>query len=480
MVTAAAPRPPTQPPPPTTPPPADDDANTSELFQDIVQGESSTPSNPSDGDGAEAMLGTVDPDKATLASTDGGDPDRAAPASTNDDDPDTVPDHNYGFNQGHDPRGDNWGHGETGDAYSPVIEAAAADSTSADASDDMMGKANSQDAELTDFEDALVEEDLDLLADADTQQQQAQSIYGAQGGGLVPDLLGKFKDQKVPSPPPPPELDDPERDDREITALQLKADLTSNEYNRLQELLSRREQRRVLSQTSQSAPDTEATPPPSDVDGDGIPDSEDTTPMGTSTSGDVDSGFGHVAPTPHPLGEAPQETKEEAARAAGVPGPQQGGEQRASRTPPSGLNLDGIPAASKLSSILGPAPGQAQGQQAQQGPPPPETLDRIHALLSRGYASEHPGEAKVSLNLAKELMRRHGLSEDDVVKHGGEIYGKTDKKADIIQASLSSDTKNRIQRKEVDESGGGFGNVFKGAPKRGGRGGQEQRVTRRR
>ena len=79
-----------------------------------------------------------------------------------------APNINYGFNQGHDPNQDAYGHGTQVDAtYSPAIEEAAADRQSAFDIDIMMDRANSENSGLLDFDDALKEEDMDLLAGPD-------------------------------------------------------------------------------------------------------------------------------------------------------------------------------------------------------------------------------------------------------------------------------------------------------------------------
>ena len=172
---------------------------------------------------------------------------------------------NYGLNQGHDPQGDNWGHGEGyGDEPIPVVEEAAVETSTDDASDKMMREADEGShagEHLSDFEDAVTEEDVDLGADAATQDKQR----GQDSPSPVSELLAKLKgdkskdkdgdgvddDQEVPppaAPEPPGDGDESEADDGED----------------------------VPGQLENAAPDQAQV----DADGDGTPDMVDPTPEG--------------------------------------------------------------------------------------------------------------------------------------------------------------------------------------------------------
>ena len=165
---------------------------------------------------------------------------------------------NYGFHQGHDPKGDNWGHGAGyGDEPIPAIEEAAVDQTSLDDADKMYRDADqgSQAGDgSADFEDALVEEDADLLADAETQDKQRE------GPGPVSELLAKLKGGDKPKDdrqlPPPPAPEEP-GDGTESQAAEQDAD-------------------GLPDQLEAAKPDQAQL----DADGDGTPDMVDPTPEG--------------------------------------------------------------------------------------------------------------------------------------------------------------------------------------------------------
>ena len=161
-------------------------------------------------------------------------------------------------------------------------------------------RAETGDGHLKDFEDALVEEEVDLLADAETQQKQAQATKsggGGDAGKAIADLIGDLTKKKTPAKPP--------KNQRATKAnQQLQKQLTD----------AQKQLADAQKQQSQRGPDGDGVIPGGgpqiptggqDTDGDGIPDSQDPNPT-TPDSVQNDKGIGDLDFSNVPVSQRPE------------------------------------------------------------------------------------------------------------------------------------------------------------------------------
>ena len=173
-------------------------------------------------------------------------------------------------------------------ATTDTIAAAAADTTVEDDTDAMMAAANSENATLQDFEDALIEEEIDLLADAETQQKQAQAV-SAPAAPTAKELLNLLTNKKTATQLAKEEAAAKKaRKEKEEAAAKKAKEEHDERVRAADEQMTRDiEAARARGTGPQDAP-TDMGPfrhlqtQPPDVDGDGIPDYQDPHPLNLS------------------------------------------------------------------------------------------------------------------------------------------------------------------------------------------------------